>query len=274
MNMKSISKPNNRKSKKLMMIGLAFSCTLAAGNASAVFGVGDTVVEVGPSLYNHIMNQINTYSQKIEDAKEYGEQAMRWRNTISHYQQQLAALRAFQDQAMAMGITDKIEERAPAYGMADACPDASGAMSFSSLFSPFSLNMNGNIVEQQQEICQRIVLAQNAKYNEAVKMLKNIKKRSGELDRVSSARDSVGTSQGKLDSNTNDVDAILARVTLDMQYMQASVGAYDEYILGMKEDQGRLATRAMSGGKKSWVGTVVQGATLKGALEVLKTRDR
>lgn len=274
MSTKSISKPTQRRSRKLMLASLALSCTLAAGNASAVFGVGDTVVEVGPSLYNHIMNQINTYSQKIEDAKEYGEQATRWRNTISHYQQQLAALRAFKDQAMAMGITDKIEERAPAYGMADACPDASGSMSLSSLFSSFSLDMNGNIVEQQQEICQRIVLAQNAKYNEAVKMLKNIKKRSGELDGVSGARDSVGTSQGKLDTNTNDVDAVLARVTIDMQYTETSINAYDGYIVALKEDQERLALRAMRGGKKSWVGTVVQGATLKGALEVLKTRDR
>lgn len=249
---------------------LGIALMVSAGNVYALFPVQET----GGALFQHIMNQINTYSAKLDSVKEYSEQAMRWKNTIAHYQQQLAALRAFKDQAMAMGITDKIEERAPAYGMADACPDASGSMSFSNLFGSFSLDMNGNIVEQQQEICQRIVLAQNAKYNESVKMLKNIKKRSGELEGVSSARDSVGTSQGKLDANTNDVDAVLARVTMDMQYTETSIRAYEGYIAALREDQELLALRAMSGGKKSWVGTVVQGATLKGALEVLKTRDR
>lgn len=268
----SIIPSRQRRIGKLSVMAatLAIALMTGAGNVCALTPVQET----GNALIQHIMNQINTYKAKAESAKEYSEQAMRWRNTIAHYQQQLATVRSFKNEAMAMGITEKIEERPSIYGMEESCPDAASTFSLSSLFSSFSLDMKGNIVVQQQDICQRIVLAQNAKYNEMVRMLKNIKKRSAELDRVSNSRDSVGTSQGKLESNSNDLDAILARLAVDMQYAETSIVGYEGYIFSLKEDQQRLATRAMRGGDKSWRGTVVQGAILKGALESLRERDR
>jgi len=90
---------------------------------------------------------------------------------------------------------------------------------------------------------------------------------------VEKQRNKVGTSQGALAANDNEVQRFVARNAMDVDYWQAQMKAYDSYILGLKDDQSRLARRALRGDKDSLLaplGQLVQAVTLKAALSTLK----
>jgi hypothetical protein len=269
MNTKSINKPTQRKSKKLMLASLALSCTLAAGNASAVFGVGDTVVEVGPSLYNHIMNQINTYSQKIEDAKEYSEQAMRWKRTLDQYRQQLTQLSNF-FATLKMPITLDLAEREENYGMSRRCPSADGDLSISGAISIIAPDLNGDIPGQQLRICQQTVILENRKYNELVKTVQHAKDRQKELDKLT-ANFTKSTDQGAVAANQAQAQALMGQTLAELQYSASKVQAYDGMVAALDEDRQDLATRAFKGENVA-IGTIIKTATLAGALKVNESK--
>ncbi len=52
---------------------------------------------------------------------------------------------------------------------------------------------------------------------------------------------------------------------MDLDYWQAQMKAYDAYIVALKDDQSRLARRALDG-NKNILGQVIQAGVLAGAL--------
>jgi hypothetical protein len=201
--------------------------------------------------------------------KEYVETAKRWKAEYEHYQQQLIKLK--QLGFVASEFVDNFPERDGDYGMKMACPGSTGGppTNISDAFRQLAPDMKGNVVEEQRKLCQRIVLAENAKYNETVRMLKTLILRQRELQSVEQQRASVGTSQGALAANDNEIQRLLARTTMDMEFWQTRITAYDKYIESLKWDSDQLAKCAMRGcenGLKKLFGNVVQAAALKAAL--------
>ncbi|MFC6839156.1 hypothetical protein [Xanthomonas theicola] len=208
--------------------------------------------------------------------KEYAEQAERWKRTIDqyqqqlqHYQQQLIKLQRLQlgDSNMA----DNFAERPQDYGLEDRCPGAgqSGLAGLMQQFKAILPNKNGGMVEEQLKVCARIGMAQNAQYNETVRMLKRLIERNQQFKKqIEAQRDSVGTSQGGLAANDNEVRRFATKNAMDLDYWQAQMKAYDSYILALKDDQSRLARRALDGNKDDLLGQVVQAAALKAALSI------
>ncbi|WP_045729144.1 hypothetical protein [Xanthomonas sp. GPE 39] len=207
--------------------------------------------------------------------EEYANQAARWSGTLDqyqkeldHYQQQLINLPRlnFGDSTM----PDSFPERPSDYGLADSCPGASqsGISGLLQKFTSIAANTNsGNAVDEQTKVCGRIVLAQNAQYNETVRMLKRLMQRNEQFKQLQAQRDSVGSAQGALAANDNETQRFVAQNAMDLNYWQAEMKAYDTYILALKDDQGRLSRKAMNGddGKKL-IGQVVQAGTLAAAL--------
>lgn len=255
--------------KRRCTIALLAVCGLASGPVAAQVVVED------PGL---IMGQIK---QTFADAKEFGLQAQRWgetyksyTETYKHYQQQLIRL-----QRLNMGdpqMEDTFPERDLNYGMADSCPEKGngegGARGLlTGVFAAAQPKMDGKVLDEQQKICERMVQAENAKYNESVRMLKTLMKRNREFQDVQRQRDQVGDEQGALAANDNEVQRFVARTSMDLDYWQARMTAYQSYIESLKWDQARLAKRAMRGkkgpGMGGIVGQVVQAAALKAALK-------
>lgn len=59
-----------------------------------------------------------------------------------------------------------------------------------------SLDMQGDLVTQQLKVCQLLVMTDNARYNESVRMLKRLVQRNQDFqNRVERQRRTVGTSQ-------------------------------------------------------------------------------
>ena len=121
---------------------------------------------------------------------------------------------------------------------------------------------------------ERIVLAENAKYNQTVDMLKRLRTRAEELRRIEQRRANVGNSQGNLEANDNDVARLSAGMQMELDYWEATLAGYDSYIGLLRSDQQRLALLALNGNQRDAWGTVTQGAVLKGALEAAESRDR
>ena len=209
---------------------------------------------------------------------EYAETAKRWQETISqyqkqldHYQQQLIKLQRLQlgDSPM----QDNFAERPQDYGLEDSCPgaNASGLSGLLNQFKALAPNMQGKMVDEQTKVCARIVMAQNAQYNETVRMLKRLIDRNKKFkDVVEKQRDQGGTSQGALAANDNEVRRFAAQNEMDLNYWQAQMRAYDTYIVALKDDQSRLAKRALDGNKGSsdWnpLSKIVQATALKAVL--------
>lgn len=230
------------------------------------------VTETGPSLIQHFLNQLNTYTQKVQDQVQHAKENAHFLAEAQHMQQQLIQLQGFM--ASQMPMDDMFQERAENYGMADECPEASGVQAGLSLLrQPLQLDMKGDIKQQQSELCQRIVVARNAKYNETVKILKQLRTRNAEMQKLDQERSTTGTNQGSLDSNNNNTYRLQTRTQMDLDYWQATITAYDAYILACNQDQQRLLKKAMNG-TNTTIGAFTQGAVLKAALEGARQHDR
>lgn len=249
-------------------IALLAVCGLASAPAAAQMVVED------PSLIIGQIRQTFADSQEFAlQAKRWGETAKSYSETYKHYEQQLIRLKRLN-----MGdseMEDTFPERDLNYGLADSCPEESngegGARGLlTRVFTAAQPKMDGKVLDEQQKVCERMVQAENAKYNESVRMLKTLMKRNREFQEVQRQRDQVGDEQGALAANDNEVQRFVARISMDLDYWQARMTAYHSYIESLKWDQARLAKRAMRGkkdGAGGIVGRVVQAAALKAALK-------
>lgn len=195
------------------------------------------------------------YSKYVQDAIQYGKEIEEWKRTYDHYRQQLIQGKIYQAQA---GQVPSFTKRDPDQGLAESCPAPS---------------ITDTLATQQFELCQQIVRAQNAQYNEIVKILETANRRDQELQQIYADRQSVGTDQGRLAANDNQLSSFQARVQMDVQYAELVVDTYDSYLARLKEDQVRLAREVLTG-KAGRVGDIVRGAALSGALKAARKRDR
>ena len=97
-------------------------------------------------------------------------------------------------------------------------------------------------------------------------MLRTLMQRNQQFQSIESQRDGVGNDQGALAANDNEAQRFLIRTSMDLDYWQARMKAYNDYIESLKWDQSRLAKRALKGKKGNILGQVVQAAALKAAL--------
>jgi len=244
-----------RVSRSRLVAGLLLTCGLFFGQANAQVIVNDPM-SMGKAL------------------KEYAEQAKRWTDTLKQYQQQLDHYKQqlIQLQRLNLGestMADNFAERPQDYGLEDTCPGASGSGLTGLLdkFKSLAPNFQGDMVQEQLKVCARMVLAQNAQYNESVRMLKRLIQRNNQFNKqVQAQRDSGGTSQGALAANDNEVHRFVAQNAMDLDYWQAQMTAYDNYIVSLKDDQARLSRKALDG-DKNLLGQFVQAAVLAKALD-------
>lgn len=229
-------------------------------------------VEVGPNLIQSILNQLNTFSQRFQDSAAYAEEAKRWYDSYQHMQQQLIKLQGF---TASMGpMADQLAYREEDYGMVESCRGSTGGLTLAALRQMISIDASADIQDQQRRLCERIVLAENAKYNQTVEMLGRLRTRAEEFKQIESRRATSGDSEGNLAANDNDIARLSAGMQMELDYWEATLAGYDSYIGLLRSDQQRLAMLALHGQRGTAWGTVTQGAVLKGALEAASGRGR
>ena len=243
----------NRRLKRGAAVSAILIAGLSAGQSSAQMIVKD------PFGLMAKMEQIS------KDAGEFSKNATRWKETADHYQQQVIKLQRLNfGQAQ---MEDSFPARQLDYGMEDMCPGPGRGIKdqLTKAFRQAMPTLEGNVVDEQLAICQRMVYAENAKYNESVSMLRTLMQRSREFAQIEGQRDSVSGSQGALAANDNEAYRFVARNQLELDYWQARMKAYDDYIAALKWDHTRLAKRALRG-KKGALDGIVPTDVIKSAL--------
>lgn len=222
---------------------------------------------LAPRLAHGIGPIVHDPAQTAKHAAEFDAQLKRWRETASHYRQQLISLRGMDFAATKMDET--LTEVAPHYGIKEACQtqDESPVATISEFFKP---NADGDILEQQLAICKRIVHAENLKYNETVRFLNNMRERQKALKSIDEARGSVGSEQGKLQSVNYDLQRYEKTTETDHDRWNAMIVAYDNYIESLNKFQRRLTERALKGKQPDLFTGVIQGAVLKKTLNEMR----
>lgn len=269
MNMKAAAKPFPEKIKSLSLAGAMLVAALAAGDMHAQQAVVDLPHTI-QSYIGHLLGRVEAYAQRYQDQLQYVKE-------LEHFRQQLVSASQLIDSSMPMALTLNVKERDVDFNMDKECKDPDGGASTmpspSQLWRRVAPDLNGDVKAQQHKLCQQIVIAQNERFNEQVRMVKNIQKRDAELKDIARRGQSVGSAQGKQDTNLAELSQFRARTAMDLQYSQSSLVAYDGLIASMNADQQLLAKQALNG-NGSTVGSVVQGAVLKGALQALRQRNR
>lgn len=252
--MKTALKPRSAR-KTPFVFGLALSCSLMAGSAGAQWVVTDP----GNTL-QAVMNQINTYMAKIQDATQYVKE-------VNHMRQQLTDISMIFD-SFQLKFTQDFKKKSLTDGMSDRCGGGIGSI-ISDLMSSISLSGDEDIVQQQKMICQRIVMLENQKFNDQVDYLNAIMNQmQADIDQAKRQARSSNTN-GK--EGTNLVMTHLSKSQQDANIEQAKARseAFDEMIGALETQQKNLARIAMNG-KSSIVGTIANTLILKGALELNK----
>jgi hypothetical protein len=251
----------SRTSRKApFLTSLALACAFMTGNA----GAGIPVTDVG-NMPNHIitqiqsyLNQLNTYTSKIQDGIHQGRD---WQHMI----QQLTSLGMIFD-SFQLKFTQDFKTKSLTDGMSDRCGGGIGGM-ISDLMSSISLSGDGDIIQQQKVICQRIVMLENQKYNDQVDYLNAIMNQmQADIDRAKSQARSADTN-GKEGTNGIMLELTAIQKDKDDRLAIQRSEAFDEMISTLETQQKNLARIAMNG-KTSVLGTIANTAILAGALKV------
>ncbi len=237
----------------------ALLCTLfVCGDAAAIFGVGDIVFD--PTAV-------------AKQVAEYAEQAKRWQATAEQYRMQLIGLSQMNFSAsMLTSRNGSLPTVDPDYGVDDACRKKNTGP-VDELLALMRPDPNQEILDQQIDICRRIVRAENTRYNETVRYLNSLNRRQQDIQALDARRASVGKEPGKLQALSYDIERYQQSAKMDLDNWQATIVAYNNYIEQLNKYQQRLAARALRGKQPELITTAVQGVLLHEALESRKNDD-
>ena len=228
--------------------------------------------ELNPAVWlNSILTQANTWTQQLESTAAYLKQAQDIKNQYDHIKAQMTRLQTALLLAGFQG--DQFTEVDELDGMLQACPGTQPQLlSIVQLSTP---NLTGqDVVAKQLELCQRIQLAKNRKYNLTVGLMKRLNALGTEYQRLESTRMRVASDkQGELNGALANLQSFSAKFDQEMQSYDMRVKTYDNYIAALNDRQQLLARQALES-KSGPLGTVMQGVVLKGALQAARSRDR
>lgn len=240
---------------KVATLTLTLALLQPIGSAKAQLVVNDP-----PHQIQNILTQLRSMAK---DAAEYKAQYTRWISTYQHYQQQLIKVQGyFSGFRMPIGATmSKVPED---WNVMNRC-GGTGGISVSALMGSFSLNPEGNILQQQQEICSRIQIARNQKFNSTVEFMTKVKPMLDAEIRKLEARRQSGNTEGIVTNAISDAGSMDVRLQAEFQTWEAQMKAYDSYVASMEGASRTLAHVALKG-KAGFAREILRTATLKTAL--------
>lgn len=244
---------------RLAALTLAVSMVLAAPAPATV-----PVVEVGLNTINSTLTELNTVTQQVQAAVEYGENKMRWLNTLENWRQRLAQYK----QIIASPLLPKgvqLKEVEPDWNVYERC-GINTRFSLGGVLEAIGLDFGGDLAAQQKNICMTIQLLENQRYNDTVKVVdKTMPDVRSMLMEIQKIRLRFTKEEGALQE-------VAANSTLSTTFMDAEFKAwdskmktYEQQIEALKRQQQLIAERALKG-EKTMLGSAVKTAALKAAL--------
>lgn len=234
--------------------------------------IAKSIAEFAQQAERWAATQAHWVEQRAQEAAQYGKVLQHYQDQVAFWQQQLSDLEHLNFSIFKL---ESRFQRVPSdYGVDIACSSHQSLMDdiTGALKSNILPNPDGDIRMQQTQLCQKIVMTKNRKYNNTVDYLQNIGAATSELttietNRNKAADDGKHITQGDLAANDNDVARFQSRVAKAREEWQSNNEALDVQISLLETQQSTLAQRAMKG-KPSVAGQVIQAATLGAALKI------
>lgn len=226
------------------------------------------VSEIGPSLPAHILNQVNTLTQRMQDYSQYYQEGLRWKATWDHYYQQIAR---FISKVRNPTLSNKVSfEPVPMdFGVAEKC-GGSGGINFSltSVAQMLAPNMEGDVVQAQRRVCTQIQVLHNQKHNLVVNYFKEVAPViKQDLEAIDQQRRS-NNEQGTLQAIAEASQRLANQQGISETELETQLKNCDTAIAMLTRMQQTLAHRALNGKPDPVIGTLVKTATLEAALKV------
>lgn len=213
----------------------------------------------------HTLQNIFTQLYGIgSDVQEYTEEYRRWQQQMREFQRYIAKLQGYMSM-FNMPHNQDMEKVDRMWSVEDKCGAAS-MLNPRELLGRFTLNPEGNVLQQQRDICARIQIAKNDRYNYTVDFMETIKPALERELRELQVRRNVSNEPGDLAAAASDNTALANNVELQFQAWDAQMKGYDAYIASMEDSNRTLAQRALGGRKPNLVREVVKTVALKEAL--------
>lgn len=211
--------------------------------------------------FQNIVTQMLAYYQRFD---EYRAQATRWSQQLQHYQQELVKVMGFAS-SFNIPLDQNLVEVPETRMVAELC---GGGVDFSvaGLLSAFTINPEGNILEQQRDVCRRIQVAKNRKYNATVKFMKELKPQLDSELKQLEARRNASQAKGNVDASVSDAVAFDNKLKVQFEAWEMQMKGYDAYIASMEDDNRTLAQIALQGKKTDIRRELIRTIALKKAL--------
>jgi hypothetical protein len=253
--------PRSRARKIALALSLGVAIGLVGTQARAQWTVVDptAIADAVQNYADQATRWVETHDQYLLQADHYAQQVEFWQQELNSLQQLNFTLFTMQNQFQ------KID---PEYGVKDACPGIQGSLAgdITSVLQSFLPNTGGDVVQQQQQLCQMIVMTKNKKYNDTVDYLQAIGASANELFNLETRLMKNSPNPGDMQSNQTESDTLQNRMTHAEKDWQANMTQDQAQIDMLMQMQSILSRRAM-GGAPSVMGSVVNAAVLAGALQ-------
>ncbi|TAA10826.1 hypothetical protein EA658_14030 [Pseudoxanthomonas winnipegensis] len=261
--------PTGRLGLRIFSLLLPFSIVVPCTAQVVVTDPGNTSVNQGA-----LSGQLGEYG---ETAARWAERLKQWNETFAHYQQQIAAMQSLinaADLKFPVSLLDSPLNTVDLNdGVEQKCHPSASGLSLSGILGALSQQLNltngRDIVGQQRELCSKMVMMENMKYNEAVALINTtMPKMTDQYTKIlSNVQTVIGDTQGNQDQKANDIAAVDAQTQAQFRAFEQRMKQYDAYITSLEARQRTLAQMAFKG-DKGVVGTLVQTTALAGALKV------
>jgi len=245
--------------KKNLAVGvLALGCVMAAGSVNAQWVVTDP-----GHMAANIGQQIKT---SVERAAEFGKEMAEWKKQYDHFQQQLIKFQSFLDNPIALPTSEPWRELDKAQVVEQRCRQTGGGSILGNLMSRVGLNLDGDLSEQQMQICVNIESAKVEKFNYTVRFSRDtVPEMQRLLGQVQSQR-KTSSDQGNVEGVDSESMRLANDLDIKYQMYQAQMAIYDAYIVAMVDKQNTLAKRGLKG-QQTLIGSAISTAAMAGALQ-------
>jgi hypothetical protein len=212
----------------------------------------------------HAYAQVQTVDREHiqADTRAWIKQWAQWKQQFDQWEQQYFTLLNVVKTGPAFLNSGELKRRDPQDGLAQRCPEPGVAA--------------GQIAQQQNVFCRMLLEIDNNRYNVLVDLNQQMHRRSEEMQTILASRitDASSKDLGGLRAFNAEMQSFQANVEHDMSNAKAALDQYASISQAIKDQQAQLTEQAFksapSGVGSGLVGGLIQGATLKGALETAK----
>ncbi|MDY6949046.1 MAG: hypothetical protein SXG53_25405 [Pseudomonadota bacterium] len=246
-------------------------CLVLGSNARAQTPVTDALhIKINEFAWVEQYKQM--YSDEIKQAQQLSNQLQQLRNQIQDIQeQQVNGLKFLSER----GPRDTdLRRRADNAFLDERCGPLAAEGLRAMLGGVRAPRRVSKARERQYDACASMVQLDNHRHNFLVDVIRKVQAQDAEIAKLQAESASTsGSERGRLERNSNAIQQLQAAQAAEMENAQRQLQYYAHQIEAFSNEMAWSGQAAFTN-KRSLLGHVVEYATLKGALQVARSRDR